>query len=163
MDGCSPKIIGGTPRTKRSKTPPRSTTPTRTRQPDPRSGSPIPTPTAPRSTPQQFLPTVQPLPKHPPPALRSTQQAPAINQPLQPGCGSPSATDFSTDTSLAPAATRMAILLSCPTITAAPNPTGSRIHHATHQHHSGSHSLASPATGVLRHAGAPPAAPPPKL
>ena len=77
-----PSPIGGTPRNKRSKTPPRSTTPTRTRQPDPRSGSPVPTRTAPRPTPQQFLPTVQPLPKHPPPTLLPTHQAPAINQPL---------------------------------------------------------------------------------
>ena len=80
-----PSPIGGTPRHRRSKTPPRSTTPTRTRQPDPRSGSPVPTPTsAPRPAPQQFLPTVQPLPKHPPPALHSAHQTPSTTNPLQP-------------------------------------------------------------------------------
>ena len=79
-----PAPIGGTPRNKRSKTPTTFHHPYRTRQPDPRSGSPVPTPTASRPTPQQFLPTVQPLPKHPPPTLLPTHQAPAINQPLQP-------------------------------------------------------------------------------
>ena len=79
-----PSPIGGTPRHKRSKTPPRSATPTRTRQPDPRSGSPIPTRTAPHPAPQQHPPTVQPLPKRPPPSLPQAHQPPVTNNPLQP-------------------------------------------------------------------------------
>ena len=45
-----PSPIGGTPRNRRSKTPPRTTTPTRTRQPDPRTGSPTPKAAPPAST-----------------------------------------------------------------------------------------------------------------
>ena len=71
--------IGGTPRSSRSKTPPRSTTPQRTRfsqgrsaaQTDIRRGSPVPQPRATASTP--FLPQ----PSHPPP----TQQPPAYYAP----------------------------------------------------------------------------------
>ena len=90
-----PSPIGGTPRHRHSKTPPRSTTPTRTRQPDP--------PTS---------------------------------------C-------FSTSTSFGPTTTRMAILLSSPTTTAAPNTTGSRIHNTTHEHRSDSHPVDCPTIGLL--------------
>ena len=79
-----PSPIGGTPCHKRSKTPPRSTTPTRTRQPDPRTGSPIPCRTAPSPAPQQYPFTVHPLPKRPPPSLHQAQQPPATIEPLQP-------------------------------------------------------------------------------
>ena len=79
-----PSPIGGTPRNRRSKTPPRSTTPTRTRQPDPRTGSPIPYRTAPPPAPQQSSFTVHPLPKRPPPSLHQAQQPPATSEPLQP-------------------------------------------------------------------------------
>ena len=72
-----------------------------------------------------------------------------------PGSDSPTNTGLSTTPGLAPAGTRMAILLSCTTITAAASSTGSRIHHATSNHHTDCHSPASPATRVLRHAGAP--------
>ena len=74
--------IGGTPRSSRSKTPPRSTTPQRTRfsqgrsatQTDIRRGSPVPQPRATASTP--FLPQ----PSHPPP----TQQPPPYSTPPPP-------------------------------------------------------------------------------
>ena len=79
-----PSPIGGTPRHRRSKTPPRSATPTRTRQPDPRTGSPIPSRTAPPPAPQQYPPTVHPLPKRPPPSLHQAHQLPATSDPLQP-------------------------------------------------------------------------------
>ena len=79
-----PSPIGGTPRNRRSKTPPRSTTPARTRQPDPRTGSPIPYRTAPPPAPQQSPFTVHPLPKRPPPSLHQAQQPPATSEPLQP-------------------------------------------------------------------------------
>lgn len=75
--------IGGTPRNRRrSQTPPRTTTPPRVRFPDPRTGSPIPKPRAsPHSVPPpQPAPTVQPLPKRPPPTLyqcRPTPPAPS--------------------------------------------------------------------------------------
>ena len=76
--------IGGTPRNRRSKTPPRTTTPSRTRQPDPRTGSPTPHRTAPTPTSQQYHATVHPLPKRPPPSLYQAQQPPATTEPLQP-------------------------------------------------------------------------------
>ena len=49
-----PSPIGGTPRNRRSKTPPRTTTPTRTRQSDPRTGSPTPQRTPPATHSQQL-------------------------------------------------------------------------------------------------------------
>ena len=69
-----PSPIGGTPRNRRSKTPPRATTPNRTRQPDPRTGSPTPHRTATTPTSQQYHATVHPLPKRPPPSLYQAQQ-----------------------------------------------------------------------------------------
>ena len=78
-----PSPIGGTPRNRRSKTPPRATTPTRTRQQDPRTGSPTPHRTAPTTTSQQYHTTVRPLPKRPPPSLYQAQPA-ATTEPLQP-------------------------------------------------------------------------------
>ena len=79
-----PSPIGGTPRNRRSKTPPRSTTPNRTRQQDPRRGSPTPHRSAPPPTPQQYHATVNPLPKRPPPSLYQAQQATSSSEPLQP-------------------------------------------------------------------------------
>ena len=79
-----PSPIGGTPRNRRSKTPPRAATPTRTRQPDPRTGSPTPHRTAPTTTSQPYHATVHPLPKRPPPSLYQAQQPPATTEPLQP-------------------------------------------------------------------------------
>ena len=79
-----PSPIGGTPRNRRSKTPPRATTPTRARQPDPRTGSPTPHRTAPTPTSQPYHATVHPLPKRPPPSLYQAQQPPATTEPLQP-------------------------------------------------------------------------------
>ena len=78
--------IGGTPRRARSKTPPRSSTPQRTRftqgcHPDPRYGSPVP-----QSRSTTFLPPQQPTqpspaafgqPKRPPPPLPQQQSATA--------------------------------------------------------------------------------------
>ena len=79
-----PSPIGGTPRNRRSKTPPRTTTPTRTRQQDPRTGSPTPHRTAPTTNTQQRHATVRPLPKRPPPSLYQAQQPTATTEPLQP-------------------------------------------------------------------------------
>ena len=79
-----PSPIGGTPRNQRSKTPPRATTPTRTRQQDPRTGSPTPHRTAPTTTTQQQHATVRPLPKRPPASLHQAQQPAAASEPLQP-------------------------------------------------------------------------------
>ena len=64
--------------------PPHATTPTRTRQPDPRTGSPTPHRTAPTTTSQQYHATVRPLPKRPPPSLYQAQQLAAATEPLQP-------------------------------------------------------------------------------
>ena len=78
-----PSPIGGTPRNKRSKIPPRTTTPTRTRQPDPRTGSPNPQSTA-SATNRHSTATVHPLPKRPPPSLSQAPQHHATTEPLQP-------------------------------------------------------------------------------
>ena len=58
--------------------------PTRTRQPDPRTGSPTPQRTTPATTRQPSQATVHPLPKRPPPSLFQAQQPPATTEPLQP-------------------------------------------------------------------------------
>ena len=80
-----PSPIGGTPRNRRSKTPPRTTTPTRTRQPDPRTGSPTPQRTTPATTRQPSQATVHPLPKRPPPSLFQAEPL----QPVPPATGWP--------------------------------------------------------------------------
>ena len=79
-----PSPIGGTPRNRHSKTPPRATTPNRVRQPDPRTGSPTPQRSAPHPTPHHYQPTVNPLPKRPPPSLYQAQQTTSGSEPLQP-------------------------------------------------------------------------------
>ena len=78
-----PSPIGGTPRNRRSKTPPRTTTPTRTRQPDPRTGSPTP-PGSASGINRHATTTVHPLPKRPPPSLSQALQQHSTTEPLQP-------------------------------------------------------------------------------
>ena len=78
-----PSPIGGTPRNRRSKTPPRTTTPTRTRQPDPRTGSPTPYSSA-SGINRHSTTTVHPLPKRPPPSLSQALQHHSTTEPLQP-------------------------------------------------------------------------------
>ena len=150
-----PSPIGGTPRHKRSKTPPRSATPTRTRQPDPRSGSPIPTRTAPHPAPQQCPPTVQPLPKRPPPSLPQAHQPPVTNNPLQPvppATGWPifQGASFTPTPSAAPPHSQPS---------ATPPPASTTPHQPCHTCYSGH----SPSFNTRRRAGAPPALTPARV
>ena len=87
-----PSAIGGAPRnSKRSKTPPRTTTPPRVRYPDPRTGSPNPKSRATtHSAPPQPTPAAPPVPKRPPPSLYQSQPTFHPTQPV------PSASQWST-------------------------------------------------------------------
>ena len=62
---------------------PRTTTPTRTRQPDPRTGSPTPHGSA-SGINRHATTTVHPLPKRPPPSLSQALQQHSTTEPLQP-------------------------------------------------------------------------------